>query len=114
MGQKSVEIPKIIPIVTSVHWIQWTGVHFSLSFPTSKRSTGQFETTGNLWKFLRFKGDVVSLDLREYPISELGRVIGIIVTGSSCIPLAPLLDHPEDDPALIEGFLCLRRNRREP
>ncbi len=28
---------------------------------------------------MRLAGDVVSLDLREYPISELGRVVGILV-----------------------------------
>jgi hypothetical protein len=37
-------------------------------------------TTGSLWKFLRLEGDVVSLDLREYPISELARVVGILVS----------------------------------
>jgi hypothetical protein len=37
-------------------------------------------TTGSLWKFLRLEGDVVSLDLRDYPISELGRVVGILVS----------------------------------
>jgi hypothetical protein len=37
-------------------------------------------TTGSLWKFLKLEGDVVSLDLREYPISELGRVVGILVS----------------------------------
>jgi hypothetical protein len=37
-------------------------------------------TTGSLWKFMRLEGDVVSLDFREYPISELGRVVGILVS----------------------------------
>src|SRR5207302_1481012 len=37
-------------------------------------------TTGSLWKFMRLEGAVVSLDLREYPISELGRVVGILVS----------------------------------
>ncbi len=37
-------------------------------------------TTGSLWKFLRLEGAVVSLDPREYPISELGRVVGILVS----------------------------------
>jgi hypothetical protein len=37
-------------------------------------------TTGSLWKFLRLEGDMVALDLREYPISELGRVVGILVS----------------------------------
>ncbi len=36
-------------------------------------------TTGSLWKFMRLEGDLVSLDLRDYPISELGRVVGILV-----------------------------------
>src|SRR5207237_4250263 len=36
-------------------------------------------TTGSLWKLMRLEGGVVSLDLREYPISELGRVVGILV-----------------------------------
>jgi hypothetical protein len=37
-------------------------------------------TTGSLWKFMRLEGDVVFLDLREYPISELERVVGILVS----------------------------------
>jgi hypothetical protein len=37
-------------------------------------------TTGSLWKFMRLEGDVVFLDLREHPISEAGRVVGILVS----------------------------------
>ena len=37
-------------------------------------------TTGRLWKFMRLEGDVVFLDLREYPISEVGRVVGILIS----------------------------------
>jgi hypothetical protein len=37
-------------------------------------------TTGSLWRFLRLEGNVVSLDFREYPISELTRVVGILVS----------------------------------
>jgi hypothetical protein len=37
-------------------------------------------TTGSLWKFLRLDDAGVSLDLREYPISELSRVVGILVS----------------------------------
>jgi hypothetical protein len=36
-------------------------------------------TTGSLWKFMTLQGGVVSLDLREYAISEVGRVVGILV-----------------------------------
>ena len=44
-------------------------------------------TTGSLWKFMRLEGEVVSLDLREYPISELGRVVAILVS----------MLHPENE-----------------
>ena len=37
-------------------------------------------TTGSLWKFMKLEGDVVSLDQREYPISEVARIIGILVS----------------------------------
>jgi hypothetical protein len=37
-------------------------------------------TTGSLWKFLRLEGDVISLDPREYPITELDRVVGVLVS----------------------------------
>lgn len=37
-------------------------------------------TTGSLWKFLQLEGDVITLDPREYPISELGRVVGVLVS----------------------------------
>jgi hypothetical protein len=37
-------------------------------------------TTGSLWKFLWLDDAGVALDLREYPISELGRVVGILVS----------------------------------
>lgn len=48
-------------------------------------------TTGSLWKFLQLEGDVVSLDQREYPISELGRVVGILVR----------MVRPEDSAELV-------------
>jgi len=37
-------------------------------------------TTGSAWKFLSLENDVVKVDPREYPISELGRVVGILVS----------------------------------
>lgn len=43
-------------------------------------------TTGSLWKFLALDEDVVSLDAREYHISEAGRVVGILV---SMLQVAP-------------------------
>jgi len=36
-------------------------------------------TTGSLWKFMALAGDIVSLDLREYHISEVERIVGILV-----------------------------------
>jgi hypothetical protein len=35
-------------------------------------------TTGSAWKFLRLSGSVVTLDLEEYFIAELGRIMGIL------------------------------------
>lgn len=35
-------------------------------------------TTGNTWKFLRLTGDMGFVDLAEYYIKEVGRVVGII------------------------------------
>jgi hypothetical protein len=37
-------------------------------------------TTGNLWKFLRLIKSVVSVDNTEYHISQVERVVGILVT----------------------------------
>jgi hypothetical protein len=36
-------------------------------------------TTGNNWRFLRLAGQVVYVDLAEYYIKEVGRVVGILV-----------------------------------
>jgi hypothetical protein len=36
-------------------------------------------TTGNNWKFLRLAGNTVSVDLSEYHIKEVGRVVAILV-----------------------------------
>ena len=35
-------------------------------------------TTGAAWKFLRLSGTDLSLDLREYFVAELGRIMGIL------------------------------------
>ncbi len=35
-------------------------------------------TTGNNWKFLRLTGDTANVDLAEYHIKEVGRVVGIL------------------------------------
>ena len=35
-------------------------------------------TTGSLWKFLRLVGDVVTLDLREYALAEVDKILGIL------------------------------------
>lgn len=34
-------------------------------------------TTGSAWKFLRLSGVNVTLDVEEYFIAELGRIMGI-------------------------------------
>lgn len=35
-------------------------------------------TTGSLWRFLRLSGTVVSLDLREYALAEVDKLLGIL------------------------------------
>lgn len=35
-------------------------------------------TSGNLWKFLKLKDQVVSFDLDDYGIKEVGKIIGIL------------------------------------
>lgn len=37
-------------------------------------------TTGNLWKFLKLDGQQVSIDLDEYHIKELNKIIGILLS----------------------------------
>lgn len=36
-------------------------------------------TSGTDWRFLQLDGTAVTLDLREYPITELDRILGILV-----------------------------------
>jgi hypothetical protein len=46
-------------------------------------------TTGNLWKFLRLITTVVSVNSTEYHISQVERVVGMLVssdTGSAAVP----------------------------
>ncbi len=35
-------------------------------------------TTGSAWKFLRLEGTAVALDLKEYYIDDLGKILGIL------------------------------------
>ncbi|MEL6462353.1 MAG: hypothetical protein AAFQ91_29720, partial [Cyanobacteria bacterium J06621_15] len=35
-------------------------------------------TTGTNWKFLALKGQVIEVDLNEYFISNLGKILGIL------------------------------------
>lgn len=35
-------------------------------------------TTGTNWKFLALKGQIIEIDLNEYFISELGKILGIL------------------------------------
>ncbi|MEB3338742.1 MAG: hypothetical protein VKJ46_14830 [Leptolyngbyaceae bacterium] len=38
-------------------------------------------TTGNIWKFLRLKNTLVEIDLTEYFIGQLGKILGILSLG---------------------------------
>ncbi len=37
-------------------------------------------TTGNLWKFLKLEGQQVSIDLDEYHVKELNKIMGILLS----------------------------------
>ncbi len=38
-------------------------------------------TTGSVWKFLKLEGQVIEIDLQEYYLSQLGKILGILKSG---------------------------------
>ena len=38
-------------------------------------------TTGSVWKFMKLEDQVITIDLQEYFINQVGKIIGIITTG---------------------------------
>ncbi|NEP45172.1 MAG: hypothetical protein F6K35_40510 [Okeania sp. SIO2H7] len=38
-------------------------------------------TTGSIWKFLKLEGQVIEIDLQEYYLSQLGKILGILKSG---------------------------------
>jgi hypothetical protein len=40
-------------------------------------------TTGNIWKFIKLEGQVVDIDLSEYFIGNLSKILGILSNGIS-------------------------------
>lgn len=48
-------------------------------------------TTGTLWKFLTLNNQVVAIDLDEYYIKEIAKILGILAT-----PLQQLRSNPEN------------------
>jgi hypothetical protein len=47
-------------------------------------------TTGSLWKFLRLSGSAITLDLTEYTITQVDRLLGILthIVGPAPVPAA--------------------------
>ncbi len=45
-------------------------------------------TTGSLWKFLKLVGNEVTLDMREYSLNEVDRILGILVHMIGRVPPA--------------------------
>jgi hypothetical protein len=37
-------------------------------------------TTGNVWKFLKLEGNTLCIDLPEYHIERVGKILGILLT----------------------------------
>ncbi|MBP0012452.1 MAG: hypothetical protein J7545_01545 [Roseofilum sp. SBFL] len=48
-------------------------------------------TTGTLWKFLTLNGQVAAIDLDEYYIKEIAKILGILAT-----PFQKLISNPEN------------------
>lgn len=46
-------------------------------------------TTGTLWKFLSLSERTVTIDMDDYSISQVERILGILVTMTSGQPIAP-------------------------
>ena len=38
-------------------------------------------TTGSVWKFLKLEGQVIEIDLQEYYLSQVGKILGILKSG---------------------------------
>ena len=38
-------------------------------------------TTGEIWKFLRLSGELVQIDLAEYFLNDLNKILGILSSG---------------------------------
>lgn len=38
-------------------------------------------TTGSIWKFMRIEGQVIEIDLNEYFLNQVGKILGILKTG---------------------------------
>jgi hypothetical protein len=43
-------------------------------------------TTGSLWKFLRLSGTTLTMDPEEYPIQDVGRLLGILTSIVGPVP----------------------------
>lgn len=38
-------------------------------------------TTGSIWKFMRIEGQVIEIDLNEYFLNQVGKILGILKSG---------------------------------
>ena len=39
-------------------------------------------TTGSIWKFMKLEGSVISIDLSEYHLKDVNKILGILAMGS--------------------------------
>ena len=40
------------------------------------------ETTGSIWKFMKLEGSVISIDLTEYYLKDVNKILGILAMGA--------------------------------
>ena len=38
-------------------------------------------TTGSIWKFMKLEGQVIEIDLNEYFLNNVGKILGILRSG---------------------------------
>ena len=38
-------------------------------------------TTGSIWKFLKLEGSVINIDLTEYYLKDVNKILGILASG---------------------------------
>jgi hypothetical protein len=44
-------------------------------------------TTGSIWKFMKLEGSVIRIDLTEYYLKDVNKILGILAMGAVSQPI---------------------------